>query len=165
MSNNHRSSKNIYLLESSPFHHPLLVLSNEALGRSVSEHLQPLLISAAHLRQLQQVFTTELLLGLSDQPATPSSMLMVNTFVPALQSLKREELTGEYVSLDIGSSNFRVLYSRLRPKKAADVDGKDDDHFEVKYYDIPVEYRKGSSSRVSCTIRPQVTEQYNVLPF
>ncbi|XP_017483813.1 PREDICTED: putative hexokinase HKDC1 [Rhagoletis zephyria] len=73
---------------------------------------------------------------------------MVNTFVPALQSLKREELTGEYVSLDIGSSNFRVLYSRLRPKKAADVDGKDDDHFEVKYYDIPVEYRKGSSSRL-----------------
>lgn len=142
-------SSSTYLLQTSPFHHPLLALSNETLAESISKHLSSLLIPAASLEQLQEVFSNELLLGLSAQPIKPSSMLMVNTFVPALQSLKREELSGEYVSLDIGSSNFRVLFSKLRPRKTSDVNGKDEDQFVVKYYDIPVEYRKGNSSRVS----------------
>lgn len=139
---------NSYLFESSPFHNPSLVLSDKTSAASITNHLSPLFIPTSSLKKLQQVFTTELLLGLAEKPPKPSCMLMVNTYAPALQSLKREELSGEYVSLDIGSSNFRVLYSKLRPKKESDVNGKDNDHFNVKYYDIPVEFRKGSSNRV-----------------
>lgn len=74
---------------------------------------------------------------------------MVNTFVPALQSIERETLAGDYISLDIGSSNFRVLYTKLCPgSNNTKEDHTDQDQFSVKYYEIPIEFRKGSSSKV-----------------
>lgn len=75
---------------------------------------------------------------------------MINTFVPSAPELMKNKkaLAGDYISLDIGSSNFRVLHTRLSAGGEEDLNDK----FHVQYYDIPVQFRTGKAAEVSCCI-------------
>lgn len=48
---------------------------------------------------------------------------------------------GDFLSLDLGSTNFRVLLSKLK--------NGTEDEFHVKYYDVPSEIRVGASEKVN----------------
>lgn len=96
-------------------------------------------IDRVNIEKLRTIFRSELedgLLGRKDR--TPMSMM--NTFVPALQTVDSKKLVGDYISLDIGSTNFRVLHTCL---------SETDNCSTVSYYDIPEQYRKNDSSKVS----------------
>lgn len=104
------------------------------------------------MEQIRQTFAAELEEGLrltdAERTGTTTSMLMINTFVPPLQSIgDRSQLAGPYVALDIGSTNFRVLYTPIDADSMPDA--------TVKYYDIPREYRKGDSSKVGANSCPK----------
>lgn len=49
---------------------------------------------------------------------------------------------GQYLAIDLGSTNFRVILSDLKG-------GKAEDGFQVRYYDVPDNLRNGPSSKVS----------------
>jgi hexokinase len=67
---------------------------------------------------------------------------MQNTFVPSLPDGSEH---GDYLSLDLGSTNFRVLLTRLRPN----LDKKEE--CLVKFYDVPESLRVGSAIKVGKT--------------
>lgn len=62
---------------------------------------------------------------------------MQNTFVTRLPSGEEE---GDFLSLDLGTTNFRVLLSRIRPNAA--------DEFFVKHFTVPTQFRRGQSVHV-----------------
>ncbi|XP_063848049.1 hexokinase-2-like [Scylla paramamosain] len=71
-------------------------------------------------------------LGLAENPERPSSLLMENTFIPQL--LDGTEC-GEYLALDLGGTNFRVLYVVLKDGKFVEEN--------VDYFEVPRELRLG----------------------
>ena len=85
-----------------------------------------------------QIFESELDLGLSGNQAdrNKSSLLQVITFVTRLPDGSE---SGDFLSIDLGSTNFRVLLSRLHGSS------HQKDEFAVKYYDVPDEFRTGHS--------------------
>ncbi|KAJ6224186.1 hypothetical protein RDWZM_002731 [Blomia tropicalis] len=140
-----------YLLEESQFHHPKLILNDAKRQDEAIAIIDQFLLDRSQVARIQSIFTDELANGLSNslERRRGNSLLMVNTFVPALQSIERETLAGDYISLDIGSSNFRVLYTKLCPgSNNTKEDHTDQDQFSVKYYEIPIEFRKGSSNKL-----------------
>ena len=67
-----------------------------------------------------------------------SCLQMECTFVT---ELPKGTESGDFLSIDIGSTNFRVLLSRLN--------ANGEDEFAVKYYDVPQGIRVGKSVYVS----------------
>lgn len=120
----------------------------------VSAIVSPLVITREQIARLQATFNQEIEIGLATEKPAPAtcSMLMVNTFVPSFQALRdRSKLAGDYISLDIGSSNFRVLHTHLHPLSGVD-------QFHVQYYDIPVEFRRGHSRQLFSFLAEKIEE-------
>lgn len=95
------------------------------------------MLSVSDMRRFQAAFAEEMNIGLAKNPPRKSCFQMINTFVPLLSSSGE---TGDFLSLDLGSTNFRVLLSQLR------ADGEDE--FSVRYYEVPVELRIGQADKV-----------------
>lgn len=77
-----------------------------------------------------------MLSGLSLNPSK-NSFQMENTFVSCFPDGTEE---GDFLSLDLGGSNFRVILSRLKPGQEG--------QFFVNRYDVPKELRKGDVNKV-----------------
>lgn len=116
----------------SPIDLPRLDLSNPEKQQKIEALLSPLVLTEKHQENVRQVFLDEMRLGLAAAPEKPSSLLMENTFIPEL--LDGTEC-GEYLALDLGGTNFRVLYVVMK-------DGKFVEEV-VDYFEVPLETRLG----------------------
>ena len=98
-------------------------------------------ISYENAIRIKNVFESEMKNALTtDQNINHNSCLLnVLTFFTHLPSGKE---TGKFLSIDLGSTNFRVILSDLRG-------GKTEDEFHVQYYDVPETLRYGPSCKVS----------------
>jgi hexokinase len=99
------------------------------------------------LKNLQNKFIEEMDLGLVLNPSRKSSMIMANTYVTKLPD--RSE-SGDFISLDLGTTNFRVVLSRFRPQS--------ENVFKVKHYTVPNEYRRGESKNVRNFLLCQISQ-------
>ncbi|XP_035213132.1 hexokinase-1-like [Stegodyphus dumicola] len=84
------------------------------------------------IERITQVFEEELELGLKKKPERKSSLQMANTFIPKHLSGKEK---GEFLALDLGGTNFRVILLKLDPESEL--------YTNVKYYTVPEELRLG----------------------
>lgn len=100
------------------------------------------MLNRNQIQRIRNTFLAELDQGLSaeEEERKKTSLSMFNTFVPSLHAVSREDIIGDYISLDIGSTNFRVIHTCLSADSA--------DSSDVCYYDIPGAYRKNDSSNV-----------------
>jgi len=84
------------------------------------------------IKRIDKVFESELLLGLMKNPPKASSLQMANTFIPKHLSGNEK---GEFLALDLGGTNFRVILLKLEPSL--------DLECIVKYYTVPENLRLG----------------------
>lgn len=111
---------------------PRLAISNIQKTKEVDGIVAPLILSKKQINEVRNVFESEMALGLSKTPAKPSCLQMENTYIPELTDGSEQ---GEFLSLDLGGTNFRVIYLHLEPGKPAD--------YLVKYYTVPEPLRLG----------------------
>ena len=118
---------------------PILSVFDSRIKKQVEEITDCLKLSNDKIHKVHQIFLSEIENGLSEdeQIRKTSSLLMINTFVPSFDCIRTEQLDGDYLSLDLGSTNFRVLHNHLN--------SKGQDSFRVHYYDIPDELRQNNS--------------------
>jgi len=90
------------------------------------------------IKRIQKTFIEEIDLGLALKPYRKSSLLMANTFIPDLPNGSEN---GDFISLDLGTTNFRVVLSQLKPQS--------ENKFIVKHYTVPDDFRRGESKNVS----------------
>lgn len=126
-----------YFYPDSYLHNPRLDITDPDKKEKVTALVKPFQLSIDDCLKLKEVFKKEMELGLSSSPEDRKStcLLMENTFMCQLPTGREE---GLFLSLDLGSTNFRVILSRLHG----------DNHlndFSVKYYDVGPHLRKGSS--------------------
>jgi len=76
--------------------------------QKVEEVLKCLRLSGEQVYKIGEIFLDEMLKGIQDKP---SSLLMENTYVPELLDGSEE---GEYLALDLGGTNFRVLLLHIK---------------------------------------------------
>lgn len=111
---------------------PALYLADPNKLEKVLELLQGLVLTAETQRKIRDVFESEMELGLAKNPPVASSLQMENTFLPELCDGFEE---GDYLSLDLGGTNFRVIW--LSIKSGAVINE------EVQYYQVPEDVRLG----------------------
>lgn len=111
---------------------PALYLADPNKLEKVLELLQGLVLTAETQRKIRDVFESEMELGLAKNPPVASSLQMENTFLPELCDGSEE---GDYLSLDLGGTNFRVIW--LSIKSGAVINE------EVQYYQVPEDVRLG----------------------
>lgn len=111
---------------------PALHLADPNKLEKVLELLQGLVLTAETQRKIRDVFESEMELGLAKNPPVASSLQMENTFLPELCDGSEE---GDYLSLDLGGTNFRVIW--LSIKSGAVINE------EVQYYQVPEDVRLG----------------------
>ncbi|GIY43228.1 hexokinase type 2 [Caerostris darwini] len=92
----------------------------------------PYLLSDDIIKHVNEIFEEELELGLKKNPKKQSSLQMANTFVPKLLSGHEK---GDFLALDLGGTNFRVILLKLDPEREFDC--------IVKYYTVPEPLRLG----------------------
>jgi len=88
---------------------PQLIISNENLKDAIARHLSSLVIDQEKLTRLRAVFEDEVEKGI-ESGLSNSSIQMENTYITEL--LDGTE-TGDYLALDLGGTNFRVILVRL----------------------------------------------------
>lgn len=90
---------------------------------------------------MKETFANEMHKSLSQDQHTKRTSCLLNelSFITKMPSGKE---TGHFLSIDLGSTNFRVILSDLKG-------GKGDDEFQVKYYDVPNDLRYGPTCKVS----------------
>ena len=95
------------------------------------------LLTRTTLQRVSDILTDEIRLGFTSNEIKHSSLLCANTFVTEPPNGKEK---GNFLSLDLGSSNFRVVLSKLDP----------DTHneFQIKHYTVPTKLRRGDSKPV-----------------
>ena len=106
----------------------------------IKELTKGFLLSRSTLCRVSDIFTDEIKLGLTSSEVKHSSVLCANTFVTERPNGKEK---GNFLSLDLGTSNFRVVLSKLDP------DGQNE--FMIKHYTVPTRLRRGDSKPVSMT--------------
>ncbi|CAG2175995.1 unnamed protein product, partial [Oppiella nova] len=126
------------LLADSPYHNPVLALDNTRNVHKIKELTKGFLHKRSTLLAVSKTFTDEIRLGLALNPPMKSSLIMANTYVTQLPDGTER---GDYISLDLGSTNFRVVLTRFGGTGAAN-------EFHVKHYTVPKEFRRGQSSHV-----------------
>jgi len=110
---------------------PSLKLEDDSLRNRVLELLSPLVIDETKVSRLVTVLQSEIQLGLC-HGLKGSSLQMENTFIPCL--LDGTE-TGQYLALDLGGTNFRViLVKMLKGKMVNEV---------ISYYTVEEKLRLG----------------------
>ncbi|XP_054158959.1 hexokinase-2-like [Oppia nitens] len=142
------------LLANSPYHAPVLNISNKDHADKIKELTKNFLHTKQNLLNVSKVFSEEIRSGLASDPPIKSSLIMANTFVTQWPDGSER---GDYISLDLGSTNFRVVLSRFgvggNGDGGSDGDGGDGgqgdkNEFKVKHYTVPTEYRRGQSSHL-----------------
>ncbi|NWR82618.1 HXK3 protein, partial [Furnarius figulus] len=83
-----------------------VALRLEARCREVNEVLGPLRLSFADLQQVQALMRQEMELGLGQETNATASVRMLPTFVCSTPNGTEQ---GEFLALDLGGTNFRVL--------------------------------------------------------
>lgn len=132
---------NMAFCPESVLHNPVLTLDDESKRPAIESLVKSFLLTPDQARELKGIFVQEMEHGLSVDAAERknSCLLMENTF---MTRLPRGRESGDFLSLDLGSTNFRVILSRLKGT------GKpEDDDFRVKYYDVPLDLRVGESAK------------------
>ncbi|CAN7984507.1 unnamed protein product [Ixodes pacificus] len=119
------------------FHYPVLTLDNPKKQATVENIVRPLVLSAHTICKIRDVFLSEIQLGLEKNPKRQSSLQMENTYLPELPDGTEK---GEFLALDLGGTNFRVLHLQLDP------DGEQ--RFHVKYYSVPEPVRLGPGEKL-----------------
>ena len=108
-----------------------LNLINKDREQKVSHILSSLTISDDNTKLLKEVFEKELDAGLRSG-LKESSLQMENTYVPELTNGKEK---GSYLALDLGGTNFRVMFLELANGKIVNE--------KVAYYSLPEATRLG----------------------
>ncbi|OZC07648.1 hypothetical protein X798_05367 [Onchocerca flexuosa] len=121
---------------------------NQIMKREISSHSQrsserfekihefckPLILSDDQLRRVMQEMHNKMEKGLSDQPGVKSCLKMLPSFVRAIPNGTEK---GDYLALDLGGTNFRVLLIRLSGNEA-EISGK--------IYGVPDAVMKGTGT-------------------
>ncbi|XP_043201457.1 hexokinase-2-like [Amphibalanus amphitrite] len=89
------------------------------LQKKTEDAFAELRLTEEQIERVQRVFLEEMERGLDKQSESPSSLLMENTFLPELPNGHE---TGEYLALDLGGTNFRVMYLRIADGKVVEQD-------------------------------------------
>ncbi|KAI1286801.1 Hexokinase HKDC1 [Halotydeus destructor] len=120
----------------STYHNPTLNIANRVKHDKVKALTDPFVLSKETILKIKAIFEEELDTGLEcpEKVTKKSSLQMEVTYVTKLPDGKEH---GDFLSIDIGSTNFRVLLSRLNPSG--------DSEFAVQYYDVPAAIRTGAS--------------------
>lgn len=131
-----------HLLADSEFHYPQLQIDDGELKTRVEAELQAFMVNREKLECLERIFDRECdlgLLGKNKNIPSNSTFLMANTYIPGLYPNGSER--GDYLSLDLGSTNFRVLWSTF---------SGDSDNCEthVRFYDVPQQLRCGECRKL-----------------
>ncbi|XP_068240414.1 hexokinase-2-like [Palaemon carinicauda] len=121
----------------SPTEFPSLRLSNAGKQAKILDRVKPLILTEDQRKKVGEVFLDEMRLGLALNPERESSLLMENTFIPELPNGTEN---GEYLALDLGGTNFRVIYVRM-------TDGQFTEEV-VDYFHIPDEVRLGPGEKL-----------------
>lgn len=102
----------------------------------ILKHLNGFLLTTEMLDKMKEAICKSMDDGANGRK---SCLEMINTHVNILPS---KTIKGQALSLDLGSSNFRILHI------------KDDGQYEenVKYYDVPEDIKKGTSKKVVWSI-------------
>ncbi|XP_047486646.1 hexokinase-4-like [Penaeus chinensis] len=111
---------------------PLLCIPDEHKNEKVKQLLAPLVLTKSQQQKVCNVFLDEMHLGLASNPEKKSSLLMENTFIPELPDGTEN---GEYMALDLGGTNFRVIYVQMKNGSITEE--------IVDYYHVPEERRLG----------------------
>ncbi|CAG0901734.1 unnamed protein product [Darwinula stevensoni] len=112
-------------------------ISDPVQQAQVEEILKPLILTQDVIDRVRDVFEDEMKLGLAKNPPKLSSLQMENTFLPELPNGTE---SGEYLALDLGGTNFRVILMELKEGTIQ--------REEVKYYKVPEEVRLGPGEQL-----------------
>ncbi len=96
-------------------------------------------LSASRVEELRSIFRKELHYGLQRKPVRPSAYPMYNTFATRFPSGTE---VGDYLCMDIGGTNLRVVYLKLWKTDT----GKYEHKLELDFYEVPSEVRKSDSA-------------------
>uniref|UniRef100_A0A3Q4BKQ7 hexokinase n=1 Tax=Mola mola TaxID=94237 RepID=A0A3Q4BKQ7_MOLML len=91
------------------------------------------------LLDIMQQFRRELVKGLSQDTSPTAAMKMLPTFV---RSIPDGSEKGDFIALDLGGSNFRILHVRVSHEKKQTV------QMESEVYDTPEDIIHGSGTRL-----------------
>ncbi|XP_064487173.1 hexokinase-2-like [Ornithodoros turicata] len=114
---------------------PQLSLEDPGKQRTVENILSPLLLSAQKITKIRDIFKNELELGLQKNPKRVSSLQMELTYLPELPNGTEK---GEFLALDLGPTNVRVMHILLDAEP----------QFKVKYYTVPEAVRLGQGEKL-----------------
>ncbi|XP_054262882.1 hexokinase-1-like [Macrosteles quadrilineatus] len=106
-----------------------LKITDEKKKAQIDEKLKGIHIDGPTVLRIGEVFLKELELGIRDKP---SSLLMENTYIPELPDGTEE---GQFLALDLGGTNFRVLHLVLHKGRIVKE--------QSKHYHIDDELRLG----------------------
>nr|ATA67116.1 hexokinase 1 [Antheraea pernyi] len=106
-----------------------LRIDDKIRAQKIEARLSKLVLCGATLRQVTDVFESEIEAGLRQKP---SSLQMENTYVPELTDGTEE---GSFLALDLGGTKFRVLLLELKAGKVM--------RDMVKLYEISEKLRLG----------------------
>lgn len=100
----------------------------------VSKIIEPLLLNDDKLRKIKQTFNSEIEAALNERP---SSLQCENTYIPELPNGSE---SGDFLALDLGGTNFRIMIVELKNSKIVF------EHF--KYYHIEDEIRVSDGAKI-----------------
>uniref|UniRef100_A0A2R5L9E4 Phosphotransferase n=1 Tax=Ornithodoros turicata TaxID=34597 RepID=A0A2R5L9E4_9ACAR len=124
-------------LSEANFHYPELTLDDPSKQATVEDIVRPLVLSPHKITKIRDVFISELELGLQKNPEKASSLQMENTYLPELPDGTEK---GEFLALDLGGTNFRVLHIVL--------DDVAEPVFHVQYFSVPEPVRLGAGEKL-----------------
>lgn len=116
---------------------PYLHLDNIDKLAKVKDILAGLVLSPEIQERIRQVFESEMSLGLTKDPTVTSSLQMENTFLPELCDGSED---GDYLALDLGGTNFRVILLQIKSGSILSE--------EVQYYEVPENVRLGPGEKL-----------------
>ncbi|XP_018024784.1 hexokinase-1 [Hyalella azteca] len=122
-------------MANSPLELPVLTLDDVKLQKRITSRLSCLVLGESHREHLKEVFVQEMARGLEGKPSEPSSLFMEDTFLPDLPNGKEE---GDFLALDLGGTNLRVLLITLKAGQVTDE--------ILEYYTVPECIRYGHGS-------------------
>ena len=109
-----------------------LNLQDKSKESLVKETLNGFVIDEEKLKKLKTIFESELELGLKDG-LKKSSLQMENTYIPFVSLPPEKE--GSYLALDLGGTNFRVMFLEIAKGKIVNE--------VVEYYSVQEAIRLG----------------------
>ncbi|XP_037043340.1 hexokinase type 2-like [Bradysia coprophila] len=112
----------------------VLCIADKQRQHQIMNILQQLILTKEKTEKVDETFTNEVNLALTEQP---SSLQMENTYIPELPNGTED---GQFLALDLGGTNFRAILLHLEHGNVI--------REEVKRYHIPDELRTGSGLKL-----------------